>query len=67
MASITPPTRPVHLFDYTPVDLEASYTPPDIGIGTVATTYTYNRDKQLTRVTRPCTKKVPDTFRKLSG
>ncbi len=26
VASITPPTRPLHLFDYTPVDLEARYT-----------------------------------------
>jgi RHS repeat-associated protein len=51
--SITPPTRPAHSFAYTPVDLESAYTPPDIGIGPVATTYTYNRDKQLTLVIRP--------------
>jgi YD repeat-containing protein len=53
VASITPPTRPAHSFAYTPVDLEASYTPPDLGIGTVATTYTYNTDRQLTQVQRP--------------
>jgi RHS repeat-associated protein len=53
VASITPPSRPAHAFTYTPVDLEATYTPPDLGIGTVATTYTYNADRQLTQVTRP--------------
>ena len=53
VASVTPPSRPAHAFDYTPIDLEASYTPPDLGIGTVATTYTYNQDRQLTQVTRP--------------
>jgi len=53
VAAITPPSRPAHRFDYTPIDLEASYTPPDVGIGTVATTYTYNLDRQLTTVTCP--------------
>ncbi len=53
VASITPPSRPAHAFGYTPIDLEASYTPPDLGIGTVATSYTYNADRQLTAVTRP--------------
>ena len=28
-------------------------TPPDLGIGKVTTTYTYNADRQLTQVTRP--------------
>jgi RHS repeat-associated protein len=53
VASITPPSRPAHLFDYTPIDLEASYTPPALGSDPVATTYTYNADRQLTLVTRP--------------
>ncbi len=53
VASITPPSRPAHSFTYTPVDLEATYTPPALGIGNVATTYTYNADRQLTLVTRP--------------
>jgi YD repeat-containing protein len=53
VASITPPSRPAHSFDYTPVDLEATYTPPDLGIGNVATFYTYNADRQLTQVQRP--------------
>ena len=53
VTSITPPGRPAHLFSYTPVNLQQAYTPPDLGIGPVATTYAYNLDKQLTRITRP--------------
>lgn len=30
-AAITPPTRPAHTFEYTPIDLEAAYTPPRSG------------------------------------
>ncbi len=53
VASLTPPSRPAHTFDYTPVDLEDTYSPPDLGIGNVATTYSYNADRQLTQVMRP--------------
>ncbi|NIU76997.1 MAG: hypothetical protein GWN71_26600, partial [Gammaproteobacteria bacterium] len=41
------------MFEYTPVDLESSYDPPDIGPAADVTRYTYNLDKQLTRVSRP--------------
>ncbi len=51
--SITPPGRSNHAFNYTPVDLIKDYTPPDIGIGATSTNYTYNIDRQLTRVMRP--------------
>jgi RHS repeat-associated protein len=53
MTSLTPPGRPSHAFTYTPVDLMAEYIPPDIGIGTVKTQYSYNTDRQLTQVMRP--------------
>jgi YD repeat-containing protein len=53
VTSITPPGRPNHTFSYTPVDLEETYGPPDIGIGNVTTQYHYNLDKQLDLVTRP--------------
>jgi RHS repeat-associated protein len=53
VTSITPPSRPAHDFAYTPVDLENTYTPPDISIGNVQTQYAYNLDKQITQVTRP--------------
>jgi RHS repeat-associated protein len=53
VASITPPSRPAHAFTYTPLDLEGSYDPPDVGVSPDATTYAYNLDRQLTTITRP--------------
>ncbi|MDN3513168.1 MAG: carboxypeptidase regulatory-like domain-containing protein [Candidatus Brocadia sp.] len=53
ITSVSPPGRPDHTFTYTPVDLVSDYTPPDIGLANHQTQYTYNLDKQLTRVTRP--------------
>jgi len=52
LKSITPPGRSAHVFNYTAVNLEAGYTPPAVA-GTGATSYTYNKAKQLTQVTRP--------------
>jgi RHS repeat-associated protein len=53
LAAVIPPGRSAHVFEYTPIDFEASYAPPDIGAGTNITRYEYNLDKQLTRVERP--------------
>ncbi len=53
LTALAPPGRPVHAFSYTPVDLTAEYTPPEVGAGTNSTEYSYNLDKQLTRVLRP--------------
>ncbi|MCU7907003.1 MAG: hypothetical protein KZQ76_14420 [Candidatus Thiodiazotropha sp. (ex Epidulcina cf. delphinae)] len=53
LTAVIPPGRSAHRFDYTPIDFEAGYTPPDIGAGTTATRYAYNLDKQLTGVQRP--------------
>jgi RHS repeat-associated protein len=53
LTSLTPPGRPAHVFAYTPVDLTEAYTPPSVGPGTTNTLYTFNADRQLTRVTRP--------------
>ena len=53
MTSLSPPGRPAHTFTFTPVDLMASYVPPNVGAGTNATTYAYNADRQLTQVNRP--------------
>ncbi len=53
VTSLTPPGRSGHTFGYTPVDLESQYMPPAIGLPTTQTQYTYNLDKQLTRITRP--------------
>jgi RHS repeat-associated protein len=53
VTAVTPPGRPAHGFGYTPVDLTSGYTPPNVGLNTPATTYQYNGDQQLTRITRP--------------
>ena len=54
LASLTPPGRPAHVFNYNGVNQESQYTPPALtGVTTPQTVYTYNLDKQLTTVTRP--------------
>jgi RHS repeat-associated protein len=54
VTSITPPSKPVHQFDYTPVDLQQQYTPPTVtGISAPQTHYSYNLDKQLLQIRRP--------------
>ncbi|MES9895786.1 MAG: Ig-like domain-containing protein, partial [Candidatus Thiodiazotropha endolucinida] len=53
LAAVIPPGRTAHEFDYTPIDFESSYAPPDIGMGTNITRYEYNLDKQLTSIERP--------------
>ncbi|MCU7921341.1 MAG: hypothetical protein KZQ88_01410, partial [Candidatus Thiodiazotropha sp. (ex Dulcina madagascariensis)] len=52
LAAVTPPGRSAHAFGYTPIDFEASYTPPDIGADAGATRYEYNLDKQMTSILR---------------
>lgn len=54
LLSITPPGRSAHVFSYTPVDAVSSYMPPNV-TGAGATTYAYNKDRQLTIITRPDT------------
>ncbi|MEW8657323.1 MAG: RHS repeat-associated core domain-containing protein [Candidatus Thiodiazotropha endolucinida] len=53
LAAVIPPGRSAHVFEYTAIDFEASYAPPDIGVGTNITRYEYNLDKQLINVERP--------------
>ena len=53
VTSITLPSTEVHDFSYTPVDLLQSYTPPSLGAGPTATSYTYDLDRELTTTTRP--------------
>ena len=53
LTSITPPGRPAHTFTFTQVDLGSSYAPPNVGAGSNGTNYTYNLDRDLTRITRP--------------
>ncbi len=53
LTSLTPPDRPAHMFEYNEVNLETDYDPPEVGAGTNRTTYTYNKDRQPTKITRP--------------
>jgi RHS repeat-associated protein len=52
LASLTPPGRPEHGFQYTAVDLERQYDPPGIP-GPKPTMYFYNLDRQLDSIVRP--------------
>jgi RHS repeat-associated protein len=52
LTSVAPPARPAHGFGFTSRDLMERYTPPPAVPGG-ATRYTYNRDRQLTSITRP--------------
>jgi RHS repeat-associated protein len=70
LTSVTPPGRPGHAFAYTPVDLQAQYAPPAAGVPSPQTLYTWDLDKQLTRVTRPDAQMVNlayDANRRLSS
>jgi YD repeat-containing protein len=54
VTEITPPSRPVHGFDYTEVDLQKQYMPPVLdGVSKTQTQYEYNLDKQLIQIRRP--------------
>jgi RHS repeat-associated protein len=67
LASLTPPGRAAHVFQYTPADLEESYTPPALdGVDTI-TRYTYNKDKRLTRIDRPDGQAVGIDYEERSG
>jgi YD repeat-containing protein len=52
--SLAVPGGAVHRFGHTPVDLTGTYTPPVVaGVPNPATSYAYDRDRQLEQVTRP--------------
>jgi RHS repeat-associated protein len=49
--SLTPPGRPTHTFTYTPLNGLSSYTAPSVGPGSSKTSYSYDLDGELARVT----------------
>ncbi|SFD53815.1 Ig-like domain-containing protein [Pseudoalteromonas denitrificans] len=63
MLSLTPPGQPEHRFNYNSVDNATAYTPPVVttvdgqneaeAVPAPATTYDYDKDRKLTKVTRP--------------
>ncbi|MFN8546131.1 MAG: RHS repeat-associated core domain-containing protein [Candidatus Binatia bacterium] len=62
VTAVTPPGQPAHTFAYTPVDLEARYSPPALGAGDWSTQYAYNHDRQLARSTRPDGQTIVGTY-----
>lgn len=52
LTSLAPPGRPAHVFQYDKVNQTSAYEPPAVA-GTGNTLYTYNLDKDLSKITRP--------------
>ena len=68
LSSLTPPGKTSHTFVYNTVNFPSKYTPPVV-TGAGATSYAYDKDQNLTTITRPDTKKVTfnhDTAGRLS-
>jgi RHS repeat-associated protein len=53
LSSVTPPGKPAHEMNYTPVNLLESYEPPPAGLPASATSYDYDLDRMLRTETRP--------------
>lgn len=54
LIEVSPPGRPTHFLKSNGFDLLDTYTPPLLpGVTTVATHYSYNKDRQITNILRP--------------
>lgn len=53
VVSLIPPGKTSHLMSYDSLDQTAGYTPPALGWGSTQTSYSYNKDHQLSKLTRP--------------
>ena len=53
LKSLTPPGKSAHVFEHTPLDQAAKYSPPDTGGGSRDTGYEFNKDRKLTKISRP--------------
>jgi RHS repeat-associated protein len=53
LTAIKPPSRPEHVYTYNEVDLQTEYQAPDVGLPNHETLSSFNRDQQVTRITRP--------------
>lgn len=67
LISVTPPSRPAHAITYNLFDLIASYAPPAILGSSGSTFYQYNRDKQITQITKADGTLVNFTYFPTSG
>jgi RHS repeat-associated protein len=53
LSIVTPPGKPAHGMNYTPVNLLETYEPPPAGLPVSATSYDYDLDRMLRTETRP--------------
>jgi RHS repeat-associated protein len=53
VASVIPPGKPQHSFEYTETNLLRRYAAPDVGPESSETIYSYDGDKNITRIQRP--------------
>lgn len=65
LKSLTPPGKPAHTFEYTALNQTTKYTPPESGPGQSAIEYEFNKDRKLTKVTRPDGKIVSLAYSKV--
>ena len=68
VTGITPPGKPEHAFGYNDVELLYHYFPPELaGVPRVDTFYYYDRDRNLTMVSRPDSRAVSLGYDQASG
>ncbi len=68
LTRLIPDGRPSHNFDYDGLDQKTSYLPPDIfGIANPVTTYSYNKDRQLSQITRPDGNTITPAYNQITG
>jgi RHS repeat-associated protein len=66
VTSVTPPSRPAHLFAFTAADQEKDDSPPDVG--QPRTTHTdYDLDQQVSRISRPDGDFISPTYDPVKG
>ncbi len=66
VTSITPPGRSAHQFSFNLFETVDTYLPPALN-GEVSTKYSYNLDKQLTKIQRPDGKSIDFNYSAQSG
>jgi RHS repeat-associated protein len=62
LKTVTPPGKPTHVLNYTPVDLVSGYDPPAAGLSSAATSYNYDVDRALTSIARPDGQLISNTY-----
>ncbi len=68
LTSITPPGKSVHQLEYEVDGMLSNYLPPILsGVATPNTEYTYNNDRQLTKITRPDGEEINYNYNATTG